>query len=182
MASKQTFITDQGVAVYPWLNKPDTKFDPDGTYKTGIRVNSDDAQSLIKSMRQMAVDEFGKKGEVAKLPFQVDEDTGDIIFNAKSKYQPKMVDSMGEVIDPKNRPQVWGGSIIRVKGAMNPYQAAGNIGISLQLSAVQIIELSEGESNGDNTFDAVEGGFIASKMETASGSNEAAGQEQDWNF
>ena len=64
---------------------------------------------------------------------------------------------------------------------MNPYSAAGNIGVSLQLSAVQIIELSEGDSNGDATFDAVEGGFVATK-ETASEPQAATGTEEDWNF
>jgi hypothetical protein len=182
MASKQSFITDKGAAVYPWLNKPDTKFDPDGTYKTGIRVDGEAAQLLISTMRKMAEDEFGKKGASAKLPFTHDEDTGDIIFNAKSKYPPKMVDSSGQVIDPNNKPQVWGGSVIRLKGSMNPYSAAGNIGVSLQLSAVQIIELSEGDSSGDNSFDAVEGGYVAQQMESASATSEASAEAQDWNF
>jgi hypothetical protein len=132
-------------------------------------------------MKQLAVDEFGKKGETAKLPFQNDADTGEYIFNAKSKYKPKMVDSSGQVIDPNNQPQVWGGSTIRIKGSMNPYSAAGNIGVSLQLPAVQIIELSEGDSNGDATFDAVEGGFVATK-ETLSEPQEATATEDDWNF
>lgn len=181
MANKTHFMTDKGIAVYPWLNKADTKFDPDGTYKTGIRLDADSAKGLIQTMKQLAVDEFGKKGETAKLPFQNDADTGEYIFNAKSKYKPKMVDSAGHVIDPYNQPQVWGGSTIRIKGSMNPYSAAGNIGVSLQLSAVQIIELSEGESNGDATFDAVEGGFVASK-ETSSEPQEATATEDDWNF
>jgi hypothetical protein len=35
--------TPKGVAVFPWLTKPDTKFHSDGQYKTGLRLTETDA-------------------------------------------------------------------------------------------------------------------------------------------
>lgn len=180
MSNKQTFMTDEGVAVYPWLNKPDTQFDPEGTYKTGIRMPLDAAKPLIHEMEHLAKEEFGSKSTKAKLPFKVDDDTGDIIFTAKTKYQPKMVDSTGQVIAPSAIPKVWGGSKLKIKGNMNTYSAAGNIGVNLQLRAVQIIELSEGVSNSDATFAPVEGGFVAEG--TSSDQKEITEEQEDYNF
>jgi len=94
------------------------------------------------------------------MPFKKDEDTGDLIIVTKSKFKPKFVDSAGQMISENNVPPIFGGSTLKVAGTMYPYQAGGNVGVSLQLAGVQIIELSEG-SNGGVSFAAEEGGFVA---------------------
>ena len=33
-----TFTTPQGVAQYPWLSKPDTKFSEEGDYKVNLII------------------------------------------------------------------------------------------------------------------------------------------------
>jgi len=162
MATKQSFQTHKGFAVYPWINKADTEYSSEGVYKTGLRVPADQAKELMKMVQDVAMDEFGaKKADKARMPWKVDDETGEIIINAKSKFQPKVYDSEGQYIMPDRLPQIWGGSVLRLKGAINTYDQAGNTGVSLQLSAIQVIELAERQGGDDGGFDAVEGGFKA---------------------
>ena len=37
-------VTPKGVAKYPWLTKADTKFNPDGVYKTDLLISSEEAE------------------------------------------------------------------------------------------------------------------------------------------
>lgn len=158
MAQKANFETFKGHAVYPWLNKPDTEYNAEGVYKTGIRVPGDQVQSVLKAVTEVAKEEFGSKAGKARMPWKKDEDTGEYILNAKSKYPPKVYDATGQVIPPEKLPQIWGGSVIRIGGNINPYNTAGNMGISLQLTKVQLIELSEMTNSDASGFGAVEGG------------------------
>lgn len=157
---KLTFTTPKGVAMYPWLNKADFQFDAAGQYKVNIRVTHEDGKALADAAKAAAQEAFGAKAKDAKMPFKKDEDTGDMIIVTKSKFKPKFVDSTGQMISENNVPPIFGGSTLKVAGTMYPYSAGGNVGVSLQLAGVQIIELSEG-SNGGVSFDAEEGGFVA---------------------
>jgi hypothetical protein len=163
MASNRlNFTTHKGTAVYPWINRADTHFSQEGVYKTGIRVPADQSKNIRDMAMELAKEEFGKKAAGARMPWKVDEDTGEIILNAKSKYQPKVYDSAGQVIPPQNLPEIWGGSIIRMGGTMSAYNQSGNMGVNMQLSKIQIIELADRQEGGDDGgFDAVAGGFIA---------------------
>ena len=38
-----TFTTPQGVAQYPWLSKPDTKFSEEGEYKVNVILTKEEA-------------------------------------------------------------------------------------------------------------------------------------------
>ena len=172
MATKQSFQTYKGFAVYPWINKADTEYNSEGVYKTGLRVPADQAKELMKLVQEVAMDEFGaKKADKARMPWKVDDETGEIIINAKSKFQPKVYDSEGQYIPPERLPQIWGGSVLRLKGVINAYDTSGNTGVSLQLSGIQVIELAE-RKNGDDGCDAVEGGFKASTESETNGEKE----------
>jgi len=157
-AKKQTFQTAKGVSMYPWLNKPDTQFDAAGQYKTNLRMSKDDAKSLVDTLKQTAKEAFGDKADKARMPFKTDDETGDIIFTAKSKYSPKFCDTTGALIANQNVPQVYGGSVLKLSGNIAPYTAGGNNGISLQLAGVQILELADAVSV---SFAAEEGSFVA---------------------
>lgn len=163
MATKPSFKTYKGFAVYPWINKADTEYDSQGVYKTGLRVPADQAKELMKQVQEVAMDEFGaKKADKARMPWKVDDETGEIIINAKSKFQPKVYDSEGQYIPADRLPQIWGGSVLRLKGQINTYDNSGNTGVSLQLSGIQVIELAERQGGDDDGFEAVEGSYRAS--------------------
>ena len=159
-AKKTTFKTTKGIAMYPWLNKADYQFDSNGQFKVNLRVSKADAKQLMDATKEAAAAAFGDKASKAKLPFKTDEETGDIIIVTKSKFKPKFMDSTGALISENNVPPIYGGSTLKLAGTVYPYSAGGNVGVSLQLAGVQIIELSEG-SNGGITFEAEGDGFVA---------------------
>lgn len=162
MANKKklTFTTPKGTAMYPWLNKADYQFDSNGQFKVNLKLKPEEGKQLMDDCRAAANDAFGTKAKSAKMPWKNDDDTGDVIFITKSKFKPKFVDSQGQMIAENNVPPIFGGSTLKLAGTLYPYTAGGNVGVSLQLAGVQIVELSEG-SNGGISFGAEEGGFVA---------------------
>ena len=162
MATKQPrYTTPKGTAKYPWLNKPDTKFNPDGDYKVTLVVPVEEADTIMQFLdEQMAASEAkakkdnpGKKVKVADAPYSVDEDTGNVEINFKLKakvtmqsgdsfeQQPALFDAKGKPLSDVN---VGGGSKIKVSYECVPfYTALIGAGISLRLRAVQVIDLVE---------------------------------------
>ena len=45
--AKPTITTPTGVALYPWLSKPDTKYNKDGEYKVDLVLSKKDAKPII---------------------------------------------------------------------------------------------------------------------------------------
>lgn len=177
---KLTFRTPAGVAVYPWLNVADTQFDASGKYKVSLRMNKDDAQELINTVKEAASDAFGAKAKSATLPFKTDEDTGDIIVATSSKFKPKFVDGSGKAINDNNVPQIYSGSELKAAGTMHCYSVAGRMGVSMQLGGIQIISVSE-LSNSDTSysFEPVKDGFVPSNDNAPS---EGVKEEGGYNF
>ena len=161
MAQKLTFSTDKGIAQYPWLTKPDFAFDSAGQYKVNLKMSPEEAKELVDEVRKIAKDEFGDKADKARMPFKKDPETGEVIIITKSKFKPKIVDSAGHIIPDHATPQIFGGSQLKLAGTIYPYKQSGNVGISLQLAGVQIIELVSSTQNSSVDFAPVEGGFVA---------------------
>ena len=70
-------VTPIGVAQYPWLSSPDTKFSEIGDYKTNLILSKKDAQEVIKmidtareeSTKNAVEQSKGKKVKVADAPY-----------------------------------------------------------------------------------------------------------------
>jgi len=153
---KINFQTPVGVAKYPHLNKPDTAFDSEGKYKAELLVSQDEAKPLIKLIEDAAVAEHGSANY--RVPYQTDEETGEVAFKLQSKYQPKFYDTAGQLVPEGKEPRIGGGSRLRLKGYLNVYKVSGQAGVSIQLTSCQIVEAMQG-MNGAG-FDALEeGGF-----------------------
>lgn len=162
--AKTTITTPTGVALYPWLNKPDTEYNKDGEYKVNLVLSQKDAKPIIDSINEIFSEniknEMKKQNKktikTANPPYadELDDDgkpTGNIIFKFKSKaaYKPAIFDASGETVI---NPQIWGGSEIRVNAALYPYFVSTiGAGVSLKLRAVQVIALVEG-SEGAGRF------------------------------
>lgn len=160
--SRVKFISSPGRAQYPWLNQPDTAFGGEPKYKTNVIV--DDGQELQKLCQEIAEREFGSKANRARMPFDLDEDTGEVVVKVKSKYAPQFFDATGQPLVGKQVPNIWAGSIIRVGGFAAPYSVSGSAGVMLQLTKVQIIEPAKGSGGDADGFDAVDGGYVAPEM------------------
>ena len=119
-----------------------------------------------------------KAKKEAPKPYAYEEDdngqpTGKVIFKFKNRNRqnrngdlwdrkPLLVDTKGNRCDV----DVGGGSKVRIKGELyawaNPALGAG---VSLQMKAVQIVELEQYTPK--ETFDAIEGGFEAKDEEVS---------------
>lgn len=172
---KPRFITPLGEANYPYLNKPDTKFDADGVYR--VNLNLDDTpefqalitklEGILSEFKKEAVEQ-GKKINGVKPLFETDEQTGRpyMKFKQKAFIRSKKGGDPIEVkiglFDKNNRPltdEIGRGSLIKVCFEAIPYHMASTkmIGLSYRVVAVQVRELRIR----DNLDDGASYGFEA---------------------
>ena len=188
----KTFTTAKGIAYYPYISAPDTKFDEQGHYKVNLCLSKEDAQPVIEVIKQTVVegikalkkDKPNMEIKQAPLPFsdEVDEDgnpTGNVIIKFKSKaaYKPAVFDSKGNMMTNSN---IYGGSEIKVNGSCAFYHTAMlGAGVSLRLRAVQIIQYVEGASGATKFgFEEVEGFTIEEDVSVSETSTAAAAAEE----
>lgn len=188
-STKKFYISPKGKAAsYSWINKADTKFKTQGEYKISLIIGEAEAQKLMAKIEQLHNDNYaaskadpkfkGKRLIEAALPFDIDEENGNVTFKFKmnASYLDKksdemkplhcrVVDSQGERI--AKAPAVGAGSELKVRFSMLPFAAVGGIGsgIKLQLDSVMLIKLIEfgqgGSTGKDENWsgEEEEGGF-----------------------
>ena len=188
-----------GIAKYPWLNKPDTKFDPQGVFRVSLLLDPKEHKEFLERLDAMvdqsvaeAKKELQKKRpqDVAKLiekpAYEKEYDsegveTGMVEVKFKMKHiintkngdmvlTPDIFDAKGKVID-RSEVKIFGGSKLRINFTPNPYYMASTkmAGVSMQLNAVQVIELAErGADSSFYGFGEVEDGFDADVYTTDS--------------
>ena len=160
-----TFTTPQGVAQYPWLSKPDTKFSEEGDYKVNLIIAKEDALPTLKLINQVYAENYEKEvkkakgAEIKKAPPPFSEElddagqpTGNIILKFKSKaaYKPAIFDAKGIPMIDSN---IWGGSELKVNGSVAAYYTPLiGAGVALRLRAVQVIQYVEGGSGSADRF------------------------------
>jgi len=165
--------TPKGIAAYPWLSKPDTKFSEEGDYKVNLILGKDEAAPIIEQINGIFAENVkaeikknkGKDVKTSNPPYmdEVDDDgkpTGNIIFKFKSKaaYKPAIFDAHGNVMLESN---IWAGSEIKVNGSIAPYfTSMVGAGVALRLRAVQIIQYVEGGTNPERFGFKEEEGFV----------------------
>jgi hypothetical protein len=182
--SKQYSFSPSGIASFPWVNVPDTKFNADGLYKVDLVLSGDAASSLRSKIDKAIEDAFVEltkdmtpkeaKAHSKAFPYEIEEDdegrpTGNTIF--KFRQNAKITLKSGEKKDIKislkdatglngTTERVTGGSTVKIAYTTRPYRAASSktISVRLDFAAVQLIKLGSGSSG--ITFDSVEGGFV----------------------
>lgn len=156
------YTTPAGIAQYPYLTKPDTKFNPDGEYKISVEIPGAAAQDIVTfldeqfaaSVAKAKKENPGKKIKEGDVPYSVNDDTGKVTvrFKLKAKVTPKQGDPFEQrpvLFDAKGKPigadaKIGGGSKVKVAYELIPYYTAiAGAGISLRLKAVQVIDLVE---------------------------------------
>ena len=180
--AKKTLTSPKGVAVWPKVNRPDTKFNADGVYTVDLRLEGNPAEGLkaviggyINDSYDTAVKDNpkAKKSIVKAFPYKAETDeegdeTGATLFRFKRKAVGKN-GKTGEtwkntvkLFDAKGSPcavQVGGGSDVRVSFTIRSYYMSStkNAGVTLDLLAVQIIKLVQGGSAESYGFSQEEG-------------------------
>lgn len=172
-----------GEAVWPKLNKPDTKFDKDGVYEVKLRLSEGEASPFIAKLKGILsthVDSLGGKKRMAPLPWKEVEDdegnpTGEMDFKFKLKaiggrgdnqftQRPALYDSEGKIMTEN----IGGGSKIQIGAEVVTYDVASiGAGISLRLKAVKVFELKSYEQGSDSWEFSTGGGFVTEGSEPA---------------
>tara|TARA_R110000868_G_scaffold122806_3_gene325641 strand:- start:2027 stop:2626 length:600 start_codon:yes stop_codon:yes gene_type:complete len=194
------YVTPHGIAVWPKLNTPDFKWNPDGEYTVKLKISAEESQPLIKQLEELrdtylatAIKEDPKVAKYQMAPLYEEEAddqdnlTGFNIF--KFKQKAKITTRKGEVIEKRvaiydsnktpTTSTVTGGSTLRVAGSVFGYAMPSSrmVGLSLRPEAVQIITLaSAGGGEAAATMFDKEDGFVADSfvnMETAAADDEA---------
>lgn len=146
----QKFLTPLGTAKFPALVVPDTKFNADGVYKTGLLMTAEDAEELSEKIievrdafRKQTMKDADKKRQAVLKKYSnrepttedLDEDgeeTGLVCFNLTMKatvtkqdkttftQQPKIFDTDNKDIRHEGL-RLWGGSTLKAAGELVPY-------------------------------------------------------------
>lgn len=166
------YVTEAGIAVFPYLIEPDTEYDVNGEYKTKLRLDPEASlstdkgkdlgslQEFLDEMLEKAVEKAKeenpkvKKIKEADAPYTFDDENGDLLVNFKLKASGKTRDGKEftqapALFDAKGKPfegdEIWGGSKIKVAFEVIPfYTKMIGAGITLRLKAAQILELRQG--------------------------------------
>lgn len=168
---KKRYVTPVGVANYPRLNEPDTKFNPDGEYKVNLEFDPEDPKvksfiEKLEAIQQEAFDEFQKDSKRKLGLADVYEETDDGMYSIKFKQKAKIKMKDGKIIDVnipifdakgvpmKDAPIIGKDSKIKISFTIMPYclQTTKQVGLSLRPVAVQVIDLHE--YTGGGTADA----------------------------
>ena len=151
---KSTITTPAGIARYPHLNRPDTKFDDVGVFKVNLELTAEEAEPFIAQVEALLAEFVAeKKRELKKDKLKMhaapwEENDGMIQLKLKVKAmgkakdgetysrQPKLFNASGEIINDN----IGGG----IKVAVLPYvwyTASLGAGVTLQPKAVQVLDL-----------------------------------------
>lgn len=161
--------TPRGTAMWAKLFTPDYKFTDVGEYSVALSIGADQAADILSkidsqlaySLEKALKENPTKKGSIkpASPPYkEVFDDqgnaTGDIEFKFKQKAvvqtkngplkkKPAIVDAKGKPIHEAI--EVGNGSVMKVAFDMYPYYTAmAGAGVSLKLTAVQLLEVKGG--------------------------------------
>jgi len=192
--------TPVGVAQWPYLNEPDTKFNANGEYRCNLRLPREDAEGLITEIKsaldrhlvELKKDQPNKKFRMANLPFSDVEVDGDPTGEVEFKFKMKAVAGSGDrtfeqrpiMFDSQLKPtqaKVGGGTRLKVGAEIVPYNVASiGVGVSLRMKSVQIIELVEfsGGASADRWDFNKEDGFV--EVSENASESETSTDDHDW--
>lgn len=206
---KHIFTTPKGIAIFPWLSKPDTKFNADGEYKVNLRLPEEAAADLRTKLETILDDYWNEFIETIKPPLRkqwkraeimeevLDDEgdsTGDVLmkFKLKAVVRPKGKEPFVQRpigYDAGSPPKelskdvsVFGGSIIKVNFQAIPYDLASSktVGMSFRLLKFQVIELVSGAGGAaPSEFGSEEGGYVSSASKPTNQSTSEDYEEED---
>ena len=167
----KTFTTAKGIAYYPYISAPDTKFDEQGHYKVNLCLSEAEAQPVIELIKQTVVegikalkkDKPNMEIKQAPLPFSKElDDDGNPTGNMMTKSN------------------IYGGSEVKVNGSCAFFHTAMiGAGVSIRLRAVQVIQYVEGASGANKFgFDEVDGFTVEEDVFTSEATPAAAAVEE----
>jgi len=171
--------TPVGTASYPWLTKPDTKYEASGEYKTDMIFEQGELDELEEELDSILDDFFEEqkavaKPQVAKKLTRVDivrevyddegNETGQGMLRFKQKVKIKgkdekiytmSIDGFDAALKGWDETKaVYGGSRLKINFEVVPYNSAKDkeCGLTLRLRAFQVIELVSSSSASASSY------------------------------
>ena len=187
----KTLTTPAGIARYPHLNRPDTKFDDVGVFKVNLELTAEEAEPFIKQAEELfSAFVAEKKAELKKDKLKLhaapwEDNDGLVQLKLKVKAvgkdkageaysrAPKLFNASGDIITDN----IGGGSKIQV--AVVPYcwyTGTLGAGITLQPKAVMVHDLVTWGDGGS----AVAYGFDVSEAKPAARKTGTDDEEISW--
>jgi hypothetical protein len=176
----------EGSALWAKVQEPDTKFDPDGTYSISVLVPETEAQEMCEYLDDIVDKAYAE--EIKNSPkkkaalstrkgydYNYDQEgnqTDLIEFKIKLKAKVNRQDGTSFsqkpiVVDAKRQPlnpdiAVGNGSDVKVAFEPRPYvmNSTKQVGVSLRMKGVQVINLVEYGNSVSSMFDE-EDGYVA---------------------
>lgn len=193
-SNNNRFTTPKGLAQYPSIKTPDTKFNPEGDYKVNLVMEDDEKTNALVSKLEAILEDFyendddvlyaiSKGRKVVTQDIYEKDEEGHIVMKFKQKavitkkdgskipVKIRQFDSKGEPIDVN----IGRDSVIKVSFTANPYYMSftRTCGLSLRLLAVQVISLNEfGDSSASSYGFEEEEGYNGEESEDSSKSFE----------
>ena len=197
MKNNDIITTPAGIAKFPRLSTPDTKFNPEGVYKCTLvlsladkgvpefveRVEAIEAANIAEATETLKKGKKLKTADSLIRPHLDDEGNeveGKVEITAKmkasgvSKKDNTPWSRKPAVFDSNRKPvkaNVGGGSRLKLAVSLIPYESPTvGFGVSCRLEAAQVIELRQFTSNEDASsygFGDEEGGYSSESSESA---------------
>lgn len=193
-SNNNRFTTPKGLAQYPSIKTPDTKFNPEGAYKVNLVMEDDEKTNALVSKLEAILEDFyendddvlyaiSKGRKVVTQDIYEKDEEGRIVMKFKQKavitkkdgskipVKIRQFDSKGKPIDVN----IGRDSVIKVSFTANPYYmpSTRTCGLSLRLLAVQVISLNEfGDASASSYGFEEEEGYNGEEPEDSSKSFE----------
>lgn len=193
-SNNNRFTTPKGLAQYPSIKTPDTKFNPEGDYKVNLVMEDDEKTNALVSKLDAILEDFyendddvlyaiSKGRKVVTQDIYEKDEEGRIVMKFKQKavitkkdgskipVKIRQFDSKGKPIDVN----IGRDSVIKVSFTANPYYmpSTRTCGLSLRLLAVQVISLNEfGDASASSYGFEEEEGYNGEEPEDSSKSFE----------
>jgi|TARA_R100000808_G_C2154637_1_gene165778 hypothetical protein len=191
MANREYTVTPKGEMRWAYLHKPDTQFDSNGVFHVKLRLANGSSDDLRKAIEREH--KANKKDAVARnpnrksfrefLPFKEVLNEDGLADGYEFQFKLKAVATNSKtgqeftqrpvVVGPDKKPipsevTIGNGSIGKIAFETIPYFTGNNLGVSLRLRGVQVLELVEYNAGGNDMFSVEEGYSIV----TSSKANE----------
>ena len=152
-----SIVSPKGLASYPVLNNPSTKFKPEGEYSVKLVLNAEDGAKFVDQVKAVLRDAYKEqcalikkdKLKMADFPWKETEDGKiEVKFGQTASFTSKKGDVYERKIalfDTKGNPvsdPIGSSSVLRCAADIYTWYAPSlGMGVSLRLKAVQVVEL-----------------------------------------
>ena len=140
-------VSPVGTASWPWLNKPDVRFDADGIYHVKLVISKEESKKIAKIIKPLM--NGGKHNPLKPETDDQGNETGNMFCQFKMKalvktrkgdftQTPILLDKEGQRIQSS----IGAGSKLKVAYQAVPFDQGGG-GVTMRLKKVRVLDLVE---------------------------------------